>query len=290
MPWLIPGLRSQYLFTALSLLLFSGWSVAQTNVPGAAKPRSNGCPSDMVRVRGFCIDRYEVSTQDRETKRLLSPYYPPLPGYVHRIFDVWQVERFEWGSEMARSLPLPELPPFQQSAQFFPVFVSVAHQVPQAYLSRDLAKRICENSGKRLCSHEEWLTACRGERGTAFPYGNDFVPGRCNVWRSVHPARVLHGNASMGHLDPRLNLLVEYPNDPLLHLTGQSKGCVSPWGSDGVYDMVGNLDEWVGDEPALFVGGFYARNTSKGCESKVTNHGPTYFDYSTGTRCCTEAK
>jgi hypothetical protein len=240
----------------------------------------------MVHVRGFCVDRYEISTFDRDTKHPLSPYYPPLPGYVGRVLEVWQVERFEWGSEAARAFPLPELPLVQQTLRFEPVAMSETGRIPQGYLSREVARRVCENAGKRLCTYDEWQTACRGEQGTQFPYGNEYVAGRCNVWRAVHPARLLHGNASMGHLDPRLNLIVEYPNDPLLHPTGQTPGCVSRWGNDAIYDMVGNLDEWVSDDPGLFVGGFYSRNTSKGCDSKVTNHAPTYFDYSTGTRCC----
>jgi hypothetical protein len=54
--------------------------------------------------------------------------------------------------------------------------------------------------------------------------------------------------------------------------------------------MVGNIDEWVeGDRPE-FVGGFYARSTSNGCESRVTNHAPSYYDYSIGVRCCRDAE
>ncbi|MGC4066752.1 MAG: SUMF1/EgtB/PvdO family nonheme iron enzyme [Polyangiaceae bacterium] len=242
----------------------------------------------MVRVHGFCIDRFEIVTVDKTTKQPLSPYYPPLPGYVQRVLDVWQLERFEWGSEAARALPLPELPLIQQTSRYEPLAVSLPGRIPQGYLSREVARRACAAAGKRLCTYEQWQTACRGERGTQFPYGNDYVEGRCNVWRAVHPARVLHGSASMGHLDPRLNLLVEYPADPLLRPTGETKSCVSRWGNDAVYDMVGNLDEWVDDDPGMFVGGFYARNTSKGCESKVQNHAATYFDYSTGARCCIE--
>lgn len=275
---------------AFAAFVGSGQSIAQTNPVGTAGNRQNsGCPADMVRVHGYCIDRWELSTFDRHTKQPLSPYYPPLPGYLNRVLDVWQVERFEWGMQEARAFPLPVLSLLQQSGKFEPVAMSVGGTVPQGYLSREVARRICKNAGKRLCSYDEWQSACRGEGGNQFPYGNSYVEGKCNVFRSLHPARLLHGNASMGHLDPRLNLIVEYPDDPLLRPTGQTSQCVSRWGTDGIYDMVGNLDEWVDDEPAQFVGGFYARSTTKGCEAKVTTHAPTYFDYSTGARCCKEA-
>jgi formylglycine-generating enzyme required for sulfatase activity len=205
---------------------------------------------------------------------------------MNRVLDIWQVERTSWGSEVARSFPLPELSRFQRLERFEASAVSVANVTPQGYLSRELARRACENAHKRLCTHAEWQIACRGERGTQFPYGDEYVVGRCNVWRQTHPAHVFHGNASLGHLDPRLNLIVEYDAGPLLRATGTTPTCVSRFGNDVIYDMVGNLDEWVDDEPGVFVGGFYSRSTNKGCDAKVSSHAPTYYDYSTGARCC----
>lgn len=257
---------------------------AEASVAQAGTHR--GCPRDMVRVQNFCIDRWETSTVDMTTGRPLSPYYPPHRVLMNRVLDIWQVERTSWGSDAAQNFPLPELTSFQREQHFEPRAVSAPGVVPQGYLSRDLARRVCENAGKRLCTIEQWQTACRGERGTLFPYGPAYVAGRCNVWRQTHPARVLHGNSSLGHLDPRLNLVVEYDGGPLLRPTGTTPTCASRFGNDAIYDMVGNLDEWVDEEPAMFVGGFYARSTSKGCDAKVSSHAPTYYDYSTGARCC----
>jgi hypothetical protein len=53
-----------------------------------------------------------------------------------------------------------------------------------------------------------------------------------------------------------------------------------------IFDMVGNLDEWIADETGVFVGGFYSRATDKGCDARISNHSPNYYDYSVGTRCC----
>jgi formylglycine-generating enzyme required for sulfatase activity len=131
---------------------------------------------------------------------------------------------------------------------------------------------------------EEWVQACRGEANRRFPYGDEYAYGRCNVDREAHPAALLHGNASINHLDPRLNL-VEGESGPLLRATGATEECVSRWGSDGVFDMVGNLDEWVAPG-AAFQGGFYARATREGCDARISSHPPEYFDYSLGVRCC----
>ena len=107
----------------------------------------------------------------------------------------------------------------------------------------------------------------------------------------MHPAYILHGNSSIGHTDPRLNLVVERGVDPLLRLTGATPSCASRWNDDdSLFDMVGNLDEWIDDESGRFVGGFYARMTTMGCEARITSHSPSYYDYSLGTRCCADAQ
>jgi len=41
-------------------------------------------------------------------------------------------------------------------------------------------------------------------------------------------------------------------------------------------------------EDGMFLGGFYARSTTKGCDAQISSHAPSYFDYSTGTRCCAD--
>jgi formylglycine-generating enzyme required for sulfatase activity len=162
---------------------------------------------------------------------------------------------------------------------------SVAAAVPNGYLSGEVARAACGRAGKRLCTVDEWVTACRGRKNTAFPYGHHYQAGRCNVCRETHPARVLHGNPSIGHLDPRLNL-VEEGGSPLLKPTGGMPDCESEWEGGAVHDMVGNLDEWVDDAAGTFVGGFYARATQKGCDARVEVHPIDYYDYSLGTRCC----
>ncbi len=247
---------------------------------------SRGCPADMVRTSNVCIDRWEISTLDKKTGRELSPYYPPAAPLLRRVLDVWQVERLSYGSPMARALALPVIDDWEIAGGFEVKAVSRPAVVPQGYLSRDLAKRACESAGKRLCRLSEWKTACRGQAQRDFPYGEFYVVGACNVGRVLHAAHVLHGNSSLGHLDPRMNLVIENGVDPLLRPTGTTKNCASIWGNDAIYDMVGNLDEWVEDDDGGFVGGFYARTTTKGCDARVRSHAPTYYDYSTGARCC----
>lgn len=244
------------------------------------------CPSDMVDIAGrFCIDRYEARLVDVERGRRVSPYYHPTLGRTKAAYEAWQRLRFTMGDSEYQRLPIPVPPAFQLTTPFQVKAVSEPGVVPNGYLSGLIAEQACKNAGKRLCREDEWVMACRGEANRQFPYGNTYEQGRCNVKQGVHPAAILHGSASLGHLDPRLNHFT-HGSRPLLHPTGNNPDCASKWGNDAVYDMVGNLDEWIDDRRGAFLGGFYSRNTKDGCLSKITAHPMEYYDYSLGVRCC----
>jgi formylglycine-generating enzyme len=253
----------------------------------AETTHARGCPSEMARVGRYCIDRWEIATVDKTSGEALSPYYPPTPALVSEVWRGWLVERSLLGDAAARAMPLPPLSELERNGRFEPKAVSRPGVIPQAYLSQVLARRACENAGKRLCTQDEWVSACKGKAGAKFPYGGAYRQGMCNVYRLIHPAAVLHGSASLGHRDPRLNLVYE-GEAPLLRATGETTACASRWDDERLYDMVGNVDEWV--EDGMFLGGFYARSTTNGCEAKVSVHAPAYYDYSTGTRCCRDAE
>ena len=246
------------------------------------------CPADMVQVREFCIDRYEDVLVDRIQGRRLTPYYPPTRDLARWVWSHWQKKRPAAKTRLGRTTPV--LPPSKWTLGEVhePRAVSLPGEVPHGYMSGVLAELACKNAGKRLCTSEEWVTACQGQEGRKFPYGNEYIPGRCNVSRSAHPAATLHGNASIGHTDPRLNA-VQDNGKPLLRRTGATPSCKSQWGEDGVYDMVGNLDEWVDEPDGAFLGGFFSRSTREGCEARVSSHPPEYWDYSLGVRCCKSA-
>ena len=69
--------------------------------------------------------------------------------------------------------------------------------------------------------------------------------------------------------------------------SGEHEGCTNGY---GVYDMVGNLHEWVADTTGTFQGGYYLDThlNGDGCSYKTTAHDFGYHDYSTGFRCCAD--
>lgn len=162
---------------------------------------------------------------------------------------------------------------------------------PQGHINQIQAERACRNAGKRLCTKEEWQAACRGPGNAVFPYGDEYRPGYCNT-RAVHPPGALFGLDYRNRLnDPRLNL---FPGG--LARTGSHRRCSSEY---GVFDMVGNLHEWVSDRIALggrlrgiFMGGFYSNDheNGRGCDYTTVAHEPEHYDYSTGFRCCRDAQ
>jgi hypothetical protein len=164
--------------------------------------------------------------------------------------------------------------------------VSRAGVVPQGYISRNEAQAACAASRKRLCREDEWVRACEGSGATTFPYGPERKAGYCNDHGKPPLAALYQNNAhtweSMN--DPRLN---QQPGT--VAKTGEFGRCESTY---GVFDMVGNLHEWIADPHGAFLGGYYLDTTlnGDGCHYKTVAHAAVYHDYSTGFRCCADAR
>ena len=242
-------------------------------VAPAADPR---CPPEMARIGRFCIDRWEAHLVTPDESGKVHPHnVPPEGGVVYQ----------------ARSAP---------------------GAMPQGYISRDGAKAACEAAGKRLCAWIEWRRACQGPSWSRWPYGNARVAGHCNSGKDHLLGRLFGEDPAKwtedDFNDPRLGA-----EPGFLAATGAHPQCVSP---EGLYDMVGNLHEWVIDtvstsflrkmkeenmprnaQPGglgngIFMGGFFGTRSEhgQGCFFTTVAHSPSYHDYSTGFRCCKDAK
>jgi formylglycine-generating enzyme required for sulfatase activity len=197
------------------------------------------------------------------------------------------IDRFE-GSLVEAEGDKP-FSPFEQIKGRNVRAVSRAGVVPQSYISRNEAEVACRRSQKRLCTETEWVRACEGPAANAFPYGAERKTGYCNdngkpplvtYYASMHPA---HDEwAAMN--DPRLNQL-----PGTVAKTGSHPQCKS---SFGVFDMMGNVHEWVADPAGTFLGGYYldTKLNGDGCHYKTVAHDAAYHDYSTGFRCCADAR
>ncbi len=247
----------------------------------------------MVLVSGrYCVDRFEISLEDQASGASLSPHYPVRTEYAG-FLRIRKSEAKKLGKTFdageVGATPFPELSKLQMGGKFVAKAVSKKGVLPNGFLSRNTARAACEVAGKRLCTRSEWRMACKGELGTKYPYGRKYERVQCNLGRGKHPARILFGKPSASVIDPRLNLM-QLDGAPLLRKTGDTPTCKSSWGSDAIYDMVGNLDEWVDDDRGIFLGAAYTRYTKAGCSAAIDAHPAGYWDYSTGARCCQDAK
>jgi hypothetical protein len=215
------------------------------------------CPPDMASIDDrLCVDKYEASLVEilpSGDERPWSPY-APVEGHTVRA-------------------------------------VSEAGVVPQAYISELQAQDACARSGKRLCKPAEWRRACMGPQHTTYGYGEANQPGRCNDDGRSPVVATYGATTDLGdrsqwnwdHMnDPSLNQL-----DRTLAKTGSHPGCTNGY---GVYDMVGNLHEWVADPNGTFQGGYYQDThlNGDGCGYTTKAHAAWYHDYSTGFRCCAD--
>jgi len=214
---------------------------------------TGGCPPGMTPIDTFCIDRYEASL---------------------RLSDAD-------GGHASSS-------PFRNPGTSAVKAVSIAGAVPQAYINQPQASAACLAAGKRLCTDAEWLRACRGPSGRTYPYGDARQPGACNDARAVNPLFDYFGTSDAA-IFTEMNLtnscIDQQPSS--LQASGARPGCVT---AEGVYDMMGNVHEWTADPAGTFRGGFYADTVlnGNGCLYATTAHDASYWDYSTGFRCCAD--
>lgn len=226
-------------------------------LPEPALARGKRCPSGMVTISGqFCIDPYEGAVEARNGRK-------------------WSVTS-----------------PYESVAGKQIRAVSRKGIYPQAYISRNEADEACQGARKRLCTDQEWKKACKGRNPTLYPYAEVHKDGYCND-AGVSPLNHFYGAATGGDPnaygwgpmnDPRLNRLAGS-----LARTGEFRKCTNGF---HVFDMVGNLHEWVDDPAGTFRGGYYldTRINGEGCDYVTTAHNAQYHDYSTGFRCCADLR
>ncbi|MBD3344180.1 MAG: SUMF1/EgtB/PvdO family nonheme iron enzyme [Chitinivibrionales bacterium] len=170
--------------------------------------------------------------------------------------ELSEIERYSKSLFCPEGMILVDIPPGKPDRPFFKVCIDKYEYpnregaLPKGNVSYDQAQKLCEDQGKRLCTVREWKWACTGLDGYTYPYGWNRNDDNCNT-KGIKP----------------------------LKEAGSMRKCVSKF---GVYDMVGNIFEWVtdeNDEPMLMGGPL----------SKCTTVSPGVGGGAkpqTGFRCC----
>jgi len=148
------------------------------------------------------------------------------------------------------------------------------------------AAAACEQENKRLCTESEWTLACEGNERLPYPYGYERDSSACNIDRTYrvpdmeafsHESKVA---AEVARLDQRVQ-------------SGSMPRCKSPF---GIYDMTGNVDEWVVNETRApdseadisgLKGGYFGPIRAR-CRPMTTSHNRWFRFYQVGFRCCAD--
>ena len=195
--------------------------VGCTLLAGVAPALASKCPPDSVKVGNVCIDTYEASVWQ------IAPSNTALVKKVQagkaRLADLTAGGATLLSASGALSCASPGYPAnFPNTGNWTPVAgsnppspgvyaVSVPGVLPSACLTWFQANQACLLSGKRLLTNREWQGAVAS---TPDP-GTDNGTTDCNITIATGPVN-----------------------------TGSRSNCKSAW---GVFDMVGNVDEWVAD-------------------------------------------
>ncbi len=155
-----------------------------------------------------------------------------------------------------KNMILVDIPPGVYDKPFFKTCIdkyeypNIEGETPKGNISFKDAKYICNKQGKRLCTADEWEWSCSGLEGYAYPYGYHLEKEHCNQNGIKRP-------------------------EP----SGRRYKCV---GKFGVYDMVGNIFEWVTDKDGnpVLMGGPLAK-----CQTQYPGLNGNAKPQ-TGVRCC----
>jgi sulfatase modifying factor 1 len=145
------------------------------------------------------------------------------------------------------------------------------------------AQATCKAEGKRLCGESEWTLACEGAERAPYPYGSKRDAQACNIDKP-HPDVNERALANPKTRDAEVARLFQG------EASGTRDRCVSSY---GVFDMTGNVDEWVVNESGKpyksgLKGGYWGPVRDR-CRPMTTAHGEDFQFYQIGFRCCGDA-
>jgi len=246
----------------LSFLFLVLPSIASTSTVGYRPPIDPGpspaCPTDMRLVQGVHHDEMERLCLLEKDARCWS-YVPYAFAMDGKQTDLrFCMDQFEAPNERGTR----------------PFVMMNFHQ----------SRQWCEAKGKRLCTEQEFETACEGPLYEPYFFGWAVDTSVCNsnkTWRPFDVAKLNAGGARAQREVERL-----WQGTP----SGATPRCMT---RDGIFDLLGNVEEWVTSRqgrrwPGALMGGFWAKPWT-GCRGTNDAHGPSFAFYEVGFRCCKDA-
>ena len=148
------------------------------------------------------------------------------------------------------------------------------------------AKAACEAAGKRMCSTFEWVSACQGaaavDDDNSGSFADDYIEGNQFPYADYYQPRWCR-DTETDKRDAEGNVIEEgRPGN-----TGGNARCVT---ETGVFDLGGNVMEWVGldEDEAVLLGGDFRSKDKTGCFRPNPTWGPGHKNIRMGFRCCSD--
>lgn len=183
-------------------------------------------PEHSVYLAAFLIDKYEVSNKQYREFVEQTNYWLPM---------LWKTNGYHISHHALNDIEIPRLK--RMASQIFQLDIDLSKidkrtlldaiyakqnsydNLPVAGVTWHNAKNYCRWTNKRLPSEAEWEKAARGTHTLEYPWGNEWDASRVN-------------EGSGGGWETGVAPVGTY-----------ARG-ISPY---GLYDMAGNVMEWVGD-------------------------------------------
>ncbi len=238
------------------------------------------CPEGMVHVRGDMI--VEPDDNPYSEGRIETMQLQHCTEWIQKTYPE-RCQRFD-GEAWEAAIAELDTTPMEFCVDRFE-YPNIKGQYPIIYASFYEAEELCERSGKRLCTEDEWSFACEGEQAKPYPYGDgyDRDPETCITdrgWRAYDESNMV----------PRDGAAAAAEMDRLWQgkASGEQTACRSEL---GVYDMTGNVDEWAtstrGDRPSILKGGYWGPVRTR-CRPSTRGHDQNHMFYQQGFRCCAD--
>jgi formylglycine-generating enzyme len=225
--------------------------------------QGSACPEGMVEVEGdYCpaVEQKCLRYIDPEGvfPRRCAEFAPTGACRGKTVHKHFCVDRYEWPNK--------------------------AGEKPVVMKTWFAARDACDAVGKRLCGDTEWTVACEGQERLPYPYGYERNSEACNIDKP-HPDV---NEKALGSRDPKVREAEAarlWQGEP----SGSRDSCVSPY---GVFDMTGNVDEWVVNESGKpfqsgLKGGYWGPVRDR-CRPMTTVHAEGFQFYQIGFRCCSD--
>lgn len=162
------------------------------------------------------------------------------------------------------------------------------------------AEALCSSVGKRMCEMVEWRDACKGKKGSDYPFGRK-LPSRARTKAKDTPC-----NYAQFYRKPNGHKVFLRDKKELARLDQSDRSGARPkcTSASGAQDMMGNVEEWIrcprfmtksghncmgskakGNQVCYCLAGRYWSAPVK-CHQMIAGHGAQWHDYETGFRCC----